>query len=306
MTAERSPPPRCIACGTSPRRTLRLSGGVWLLRCPRCLLGWWDWPPFDPQAFYDQSYFQSVAAPKGYDDYTALTAGLERTARGRLRRIETCRAAHTVPSAGQPRLLEIGCGTGVFLDAARRAGWEVAGIEVSAYAAAQARSRGLDVTCAPVEGLHLDDAACDAVALWDAIEHLRDPAGVLRTAARALRPGGVLALSTGDVTSLCARLTGPRWHLFNLPEHLFFFSPAALRRLLAQAGCRVVRVTREVNWVPAAYILERLRKSKVADSARVRPGRFLAAAAAYAGGLVMPATLFDVLGVYAVRARPYP
>ena len=79
MTAERSPPPRCIACGTSPRRTLRLSGGVWLLRCPRCLLGWWDWPPFDPQAFYDQSYFQSVAAPKGYDDYTALTAGLERT-----------------------------------------------------------------------------------------------------------------------------------------------------------------------------------------------------------------------------------
>jgi SAM-dependent methyltransferase len=300
VSATSAAPPTCIACGAAPRRTFRLRGDGWLLQCPRCQLGWWDWRAFDPQAFYDRNYFQSAADSRGYDDYASLTPGLERTARARLRRIDACSVPHDVVSGGRARLLEIGCGTGVFLNVARQAGWDVAGVEVSAYAADEARRRGLDVRCAPVEELHLEEGAYDAVALWDAVEHLRDPAGVLRAAARALRPGGVLALSTGDVTSLCARLTGPRWHLFTLPEHLFFFSPAALRRLLGAAGCRLVRLTREAYWVPAAYVLERLRKTAVAGAL---PGRgVLVHLAAWAGRIVVPATLFDVLGVYAVRS----
>jgi hypothetical protein len=109
-----------------------------------------------------------------------------------------------------------------------------------------------------------------------------------------VRPGGVVALSTGDITSLCARLSGPRWHLFNLPEHLFFFSPPALWRLLRRAGCQVRRITREVQWVPLAYVLERLRKPLRNSPPAKRRRR--------APSWVVPATLFDILGVYAIRA----
>lgn len=303
-----SAPGRCIACGGAPHVALRLTNGRPLLQCSRCRLGWWDWPPFDPAAFYDEGYFQSATVARGYDDYAALTGGLRRTARARLRRIE--RGRTHLPGAPPPRLLEIGCGPGVFLDVAAAAGWQVEGIEVSAYAAEQARQRGHNVRCGPVETRLLPVAAYDCVALWDVLEHLRDPAGVLRAAARSLRFGGVLALSTGDVTSLCARLSGARWHLFNLPEHLFFFSPGALTRLLAQAGCRVMLWTREVTWLPVAYLLERLRKSvgsarwtqRSACSGAAAPHIDPTRAAATAWGRVLlPATLLDVLGVYAVR-----
>jgi len=284
-------PRRCIVCGIPPRTSFRLADGVRLLRCPRCELGWWDWPAFEPSAFYDRDYFQSERVARGYDDYASLEAGLRRTARARLHRLARLMRARGRNITEPRRLLDIGCGTGVFLDEARRAGWTVRGLEVSPYAAAEADRRDLFVTCAAVEQVELEPVAFDVVTLWDVLEHLRDPVAVLRRVAGALRPGGVLALSTGDVTSLCARLSGVRWHLFNLPEHLFFFSPRCLVRLLRRVGCRVCRMGREVNWVPAAYVLERVRKSLG------WPARW----SRWAGGWVLPATVFDVLGVYAIR-----
>lgn len=257
-------------------------------------MAWWEWPAFDPGDFYDRDYFQSTQASKGYNDYAALEEGVRRTARARLRRIERVLCGGASPDVGgSPRLLELGCGTGCFLDEARQAGWRVSGVEVSAYAAGVAAARGLHVECRAVEDLTLDDGPFDCVALWDVIEHLREPARVLTTAAAALRSGGVLALSTGDITSLCARLSGPQWHLFNLPEHLFFFSPASLRRLLSRAGCAVMRVEREVNWVPLSYALERVLKSL--------RGRGATATIQVLDRLPLPATLLDVLGVYAIR-----
>jgi len=291
------PPSCCPACGAVPRPSFQLGNGAWLLRCPRCLLGWWEWPAFDPASFYDRDYFQSAAVSRGYNDYAALEAAVRRTARGRLRRIAALLRRRARADGRRPCLLDLGCGTGHFLDEARRTRWEVSGVEVSAYAAAEARGRGLDVTCAQLEEVSLPGGEFDCVTLWDVLEHTRDPAGVLAAAASAVRPGGVVALSTGDITSLCARLSGPRWHLFNVPEHLFFFSPRSLRLLLEQAGCRVGRTTREVNWVPLWYVIERLRK----------PGRQVRREGRAPGGSswTLPVTLFDVLGVYAVRvARP--
>jgi len=297
VSARLEPPGACPACGADPRPGVRLEGAVQLRQCPRCLLAWWDWSAFDPAQFYDVDYFQSAFQPKGYDDYAGLEEGLARTARARLRRLARWGGGWSA----RRRLLEIGCGTGVFLDAARRAGWQTEGIEVSLYAAEAARRRGHVVSCQAAELVDLPAAAYDCVAMWDVLEHVRDPAGVLRRAAAALRPGGVLALSTGDVTSLCARLSGRRWHLYNLPEHLFFFSPTALRLLLSRAGCRVVRIAREVNWVPVGYLLERLRKSLLRP-APSRPRRVeRRSGARFRPFQVVPATLGDVLGVYALR-----
>ena len=287
--SECAAPRACIACGATPHRSFRLSNGARLLRCPRCRLGWWDWPTFEPPQFYDREYFQGDRAERGYDDYAALETGLRRTARARLRRIARV-VAQGAPVPGK-RLLDVGCGTGVFVAESMNAGWDARGIEISEYAVNKARERGLFVTCGSIEDVGLEAGAFDCITLWDVLEHLRDPADVLMRCARALRPGGIVALSTGDVTSLCARLSGSRWHLFTLPEHLFFFSPRSLRLLLRRAACRIVCLTRETNWVPVAYLFERLRKSL----------GFRVPCAGVGDRWVVPANLFDVLGVYAVR-----
>lgn len=271
---------------------MRLPGGHELLRCPRCGLGWWAWHEFDSAAFYDCGYFQSDSQAKGYDDYAALEPAGRVTARARLGRIARMLGIPPLRDPA-PALFEIGCGTGVFLDEARRAGWRVSGLEVSEYAAGLAASRGLDVVRQAVEEWSPAAESFDCVALWDVLEHLRDPAGTLLKAARSLRPGGVLALSTGDLNSLCARLSGARWHLFTLPEHLFFFTSGSLRTLLSRAGFRIVWTTRETCWAPLSYLFERLNKSLWPARRRAAP--------VWMKDVFVPANLLDVLGVYARR-----
>ena len=289
-----TPPKACIACGTQPRRSLRLTNEHALLRCPKCGLGWWEWADFEPAELYGQGYFQSAECCQGYNDYAALEPGLRRTARDRLERIDSVGPGWDQSNVTRParRLLDIGCGTGVFLDEAVQFGWEVEGLEVSEYAANVARRRNLRVQSGAIETANFAAASYDCITLWDVIEHLRDPAGVLASAAAALRPGGVLALSTGDLNATVARLSGRRWHLFTLPEHLFFFTTASLRALLARVGLTVARVTREVYWAPLGYLVERLAKMF---------GRPAPPSCQALNGIILPATLFDVIGIYAVR-----
>ncbi len=302
-------PERCIVCDLPPERCFELSAPrelrealgrpVVLLRCPGCGLGWWDFSGLDPARLYDDAYFQCADVTRGYDDYASLEVGLRRTARVRLRRIERILAASGGGSRPR-RIFDIGCATGVFLDEARRRGWEVAGCDVSAYGVRQARSRGIDVVQA--DATHVFDACLeerfDAITLWDVIEHLPEPAAAIRSAAMHLRSGGVLALSTGDLGSLCARLSGRRWHLFNLPEHLFFFTRASLRGLLETHGLSVRRIGCETNWVPLAYAFERLAKSGLPLApAACGVARHLPALRAQP----LPVTLLDVLGIYATR-----
>lgn len=295
-----APPVECPVCFVRPVQAMRLRGGENLWRCRACGLGWWNWDRVDPAAFYDRSYFQSNSHAKGYDDYAALEPGVRRTARSRLRRLARLLKAGVArgpsPSVGA-RLLDVGCGTGVFLDEARARGWSASGVEVSAYAAEQARQRGLEVRCGPAGAGGASDGSLDCVTLWDVIEHLARPVDVLGECASALRPGGVLALSTGDLSSLCARLSGRAWHLFNLPEHLYFFTPLALQRALRRFGLRVAACVREVNWSPLRYLTERVGKTLT------RPLPWLNRVA---GDWLVPATLMDVIGLYAIKRRSAP
>jgi SAM-dependent methyltransferase len=158
------------------------------------------------------------------DAYLEQETGRRRTAR-RLLSLLSDR-----PFGG--RLLEVGCGHGLLLDEARRRGWSVRGLDVSASAAAYARTRlGLPVDEIPVEDSSLDGSAFDAVVLVDVLEHLDDPAGSLRRCQQLLAPGGALLVVTPDPASLTARLAGGRWWAY-LPAHTCLIPRAVLRELM--------------------------------------------------------------------------
>ncbi len=68
---------------------------------------------------------------------------------------------------------------------------------------------------------------------FDAFEHVYEPRRFLDAAHALLRPGGVLTITTPDVTSLLARVSGRGWVSFKIPEHVYYWSPATMRRVLA-------------------------------------------------------------------------
>ena len=140
------------------------------------------------------------------------------------------------------RLLDVGCATGFFLQAASTF-YEVKGVELSPFAAEYARNEfGLDVLVGDVTEVGSQEEPFDVVTLWNTIEHMADPVGALRAIASLSRPGTLLAISTGDVSGPLARRDLPGWNLMSPPYHLFFFSPRTIDLLLARAGFRLRRI----------------------------------------------------------------
>lgn len=277
----------CPVCDGPDRPKLRV-GGVGIRECTACGLAWWAPPDgFAPESVYDAGYFRGGAHTWGFDDYGALEAGLDRTFDRRLDRLR--------PPRGGARLLDVGAAYGFAVRRSAQRGWRAVGVEVSTAAARRAQSAAPGrVARASALRTPFPDACFDAVTAWDVIEHLPDPHAAAAEFARVLRPGGRLVLTTGDVGSVAARLSGRRWHLYTLPEHLFFFSRASLERLLAAHGLRVEGMRYEPGHYTLGYLVERLRKSLLG-----RPGR----AARWPGSrLTVPVNLFDILTVRAVRA----
>jgi 2-polyprenyl-3-methyl-5-hydroxy-6-metoxy-1,4-benzoquinol methylase len=105
-------------------------------------------------------------------------------------------------------LLDIGCGIGNFLQQAQRAGWRVAGLDLSPSVAAYAREqRGLDVKSGSIESTTSFSAASfDLITMFGVIEHLANPIGAAEECARLLRPGGVMVLQTPTEDGLMRRV----------------------------------------------------------------------------------------------------
>jgi 2-polyprenyl-3-methyl-5-hydroxy-6-metoxy-1,4-benzoquinol methylase len=158
------------------------------------------------------------------------------------------------------RLLDVGCGTGLFLAVARRRGWTPHGVDDCAVATAHARDHfGLEVwdgqftDLAAREGLRFD-----AISMWDVIEHARDPVGLLSAARGVLAPGGVIAISTPNQKSILdlvagllyrasfGRITRPL-EKFYIEQHFLYFSPRTLRATLERAQLEPVMLERELT-----------------------------------------------------------
>jgi SAM-dependent methyltransferase len=144
-----------------------------------------------------------------------------------------------VPEATTKSLFEIGCAYGFFLSVAREHFKSVAGIDISRDAATYAAGTlKLPVTAGDFSEYEFG-AKPDVICLWDTIEHLQRPDLYLEKSARHLPPGGIIALTTGDIGSLVARWRGHRWRQIHPPTHLHYFSKATLTRLLEKYGFRI-------------------------------------------------------------------
>jgi SAM-dependent methyltransferase len=139
------------------------------------------------------------------------------------------------------RWLDLGFGGGGMLAAAERQGWSCHGVEVAPAALRHGAARGWTVSDNPVDS-RFPAAGFDVVTMVEVIEHVAEPDALLESAARLLRPGGLLFVTTPNAQSLNRRLLGQAWSVVAPPEHLTLWSAAGLCQSLARAGFTPVRI----------------------------------------------------------------
>ena len=218
----------CPACGATALAFLGGPQQRWrYLRCSAC--GHLTLEPMpsaeELTAYYNSVY--SVPAEK-YREATKREFALARRALG-------------IAAGVGSRMLEIGCSYGFMLDAFRREGWTVEGVEIDARAAAHARDRlRLNVHIGPLEDVRAElHPPYHAVTMFHVLEHIVDPQRFLESVGQLLAPGGRLLLRTPNAGSVAARATGGWWEWCAAPEHVHLYTIASLEKTLVRNGFRV-------------------------------------------------------------------
>lgn len=245
----------CNLCGSEDRAPYCPENGLGLVQCQNCGLVYVSPRPAADElyALYGETYFHNdESGVVGYTDYIRDEPNIRKTFAGRLRRLER----FIKPG----KALDVGCAAGFFLDEAHKRGWEVEGLDVSAFAVNYVKQRfGYAAQHGSLTDLTYPEGAYNLVTLWDVIEHVPDPKAYIKRAAALLQSGGLLALATPNVDSIPAKLAGKRWVGYKLSEeHVYYFSVKTLRHLLTEAGFEVIDVRHVGKFVTLRLFIDRL------------------------------------------------
>jgi SAM-dependent methyltransferase len=212
-----------------------------LVRCAYCGFGQPDRLPTLPH-FFDRMYDQRWSDAWIQEEFDSTCKDYI------FRTILTAMDRHI--AGGPRRLLDIGAHAGRFLDAARKAGWQVEGIELNPRTAAFAAHRtGAVVHQINAHTLAAAGGRFDAITLTDVLEHIPDPVKLLATVNRLAAPGAVVAVKVPCGRSqwhkervLASLIRSRRVSLAGNLVHVNHFTPRSLRLALEHAGFRDVRV----------------------------------------------------------------
>lgn len=229
----------CDWCGSNetelvfegPDRLEHLPGQFRMVRCTKCGL-YRQNPRLDWESlkfYYPDNY---VSHPNLAKHETSVLKRLD-IRYGPWKRL---RAIEQFQAGG--RLLEIGCGTGLFLEEAIRSGrWEVEGIEPTQRAAKYVQENlKIPIHVARFSDVDLPKQSFDVIAMWNVLEHLDHPIADLHHAYTILKDYGWLVFSIPNLESLEARIFGPYWVGWDLPRHLYLFPQNNLHEILKTIG----------------------------------------------------------------------
>ncbi len=274
---------RCPLCGSDRFEIAFVEPPYSVHRCSACGLGFVS-PRLDPEGlvgiYADDTYWRSVSPKtRGYHDYRADEPLYLRTFR---RRLDFALGAG--PRSG--RALDVGCAAGFCMAVLRERGFETYGVEVSEAIGSHARDHfgfGDAVHFGTLDTAPHAEGSFDLITMWDVVEHVPDPRGLLANARALLKPDGLLVLETQDIDSRFARLLGPKWHHFKHAEHIYHFTPSTARELLRSAGFATERLTHRYGgkYVSLHFIAERAGRVHPLISKALSPLARLESASVY-------------------------
>lgn len=136
------------------------------------------------------------------------------------------------------RVLEVGCSTGLLLSLLKGLGFDVLGVEISPPAAQVAQARGIKVIIQPFEQVKFSEKF-DVIIFNHTLEHLPDPASVLKKVLKILKEDGILFIDLPNFGSLSAKIYKCSWPLLLADEHYYHFTLKSLSKLLDMAGFKI-------------------------------------------------------------------
>lgn len=143
-------------------------------------------------------------------------------------------------------LLDIGCGKGEFLNICNQAKWNVIGVDSNEQNRENARKnfsfevRGLE------EIIKLKDSSFEIITMWHSLESIPNLRETVNELKRLLKPKGVIIVSVSNCDSLDAKLYREYWSAYNVPKHLYHFTPKHIENLFKQFDLKVFNVLPEI------------------------------------------------------------
>jgi 2-polyprenyl-3-methyl-5-hydroxy-6-metoxy-1,4-benzoquinol methylase len=152
----------------------------------------------------------------------------------------------------QGNLLDIGAGTGAFASTMKNSGWNVTALEPDATARANAQ-KDFGVELQPTENLFsLQPKTFDVITLWHVLEHVHDLHKYLDTFFSLLVDGGTLIIAVPNYTSYDAQTYSDNWAAYDVPRHLYHFSPKSMQQLLTIHHFKLKQ--RKPMWFDSFYV----------------------------------------------------
>jgi len=218
---------QCPCCHTVERKAIGEKNGFYIFLCNNC------------QTLYTQSV-EDLNVAENYDDYYHQgNLTVPDFVNVRLNEI-----AKSFESYRQNnRLLDVGCGAGLLLEASLKNKWQAEGLEVSSSSVDSLRKRGIKVFHGILSEAQFPADHFDVVTAVEMLEHIPNPAEVIVEIHRILRPGGLFWATTPHGRGASARLLGQKWSCVTPPEHLHLFSVKGLQKIIKEADFREVKIS---------------------------------------------------------------
>ncbi|MFA4888241.1 MAG: methyltransferase domain-containing protein [Candidatus Omnitrophota bacterium] len=140
------------------------------------------------------------------------------------------------------KILDIGCGDGSFIKQVKGR-FDCRGLEISEYLAGKARESGLNIILGNFLLAEFADEKFDAITLISLLEHLDDPAAAMAKCFSLLNIGGVLLIKTVNYGCFNRIIKRGNWTGFRPPDHIVYFTPASLKRLLKRIGFTKIKIS---------------------------------------------------------------
>jgi SAM-dependent methyltransferase len=217
----------CVACGSNNAQKLGVKNELEIVCCRQCGTIYTPYSPWYSSQYFYLGYYLK---PEEVDTPSFVKERLEEI------------TAEFAPYRQTNKLLDIGCGAGGLLEAARKHGWQAQGLDVSSHAAKHVRELGFEVFEGELGDAAYPAAQFDVVTAAELLEHIFEPRALLREVARILRPGGLFWTTTPHARGISGRMLGLKWRCIWPPEHLQLFSIRGLSALLREAGFRDIHV----------------------------------------------------------------
>jgi SAM-dependent methyltransferase len=244
--------PVCSGTSISPLLTTRdhtVSGEEFTIwQCADCTLRFTQDVP-------DEVAIGPYYKAEAYISHTNTSRGLINNLYQKVRNLTMKQKASTIASEtglSTGRLLDVGCGTGAFLNAMKREGWQITGLEPDADARRVAREL---YRIEPLEASSLYDlpeGSFDAITLWHVLEHVHDLHGYVTQLRKLLKPTGKLFIAVPNYHSADAETYRINWAAYDVPRHLYHFTPKAISTLMDLHGLRVA--AKKPMWFDSFYI----------------------------------------------------